>query len=44
VSSFLLLGREEAPLKLNVEQAGALVEYLQRWLEHGRLDKASCWE
>lgn len=27
----------DAPVQLRVEQAGELVEYLERWLEHGRL-------
>jgi hypothetical protein len=35
-SSFVLLGHRDAPLQLNLEQVGALVEYLQAWLEHGQ--------
>ena len=35
-SSFVLLSRKDAPLQLNLEQVGELVEYLQVWLEHGR--------
>jgi hypothetical protein len=35
-SSYLLLGRQEAPLQLSVEQVGELVEYLENWLDEGR--------
>lgn len=35
-SSYLLLGRQGSPVQLSVEQVGELVEYLERWLEHGR--------
>lgn len=37
-SSYVLLGRQDAPVQLNIEQVGELVEYLQRWLESGRFD------
>jgi hypothetical protein len=33
---YLLLGREETPLKLSIEQVGELVEYLEKWLDEGR--------
>jgi len=34
-SSYLLLGRQDAPVQLNMEQVGELVEYLEKWLEYG---------
>src|SRR5262245_16837212 len=34
-SSYLLLGRHDAPVQLNLDQVGELVEWLQKWLEHG---------
>jgi hypothetical protein len=36
-SSYLLLGREDSPVQLNIDQVGELVEYLERWLEEGKL-------
>lgn len=36
-SSYLLIGRQDAPLQLSVDQVGELVEYLQTWLEEGKL-------
>src|SRR5688572_16101042 len=36
-SSFVLLGRKDAPVKLNMDQIAELVEYLQTWLEKGVL-------
>jgi hypothetical protein len=35
-SSYLLLGRQDAPLQLSVEQVGELVEYLEKWLDEGK--------
>jgi len=35
-SSYVLLGCQEAPLKLNLDQVGELVEFLQVWLERGQ--------
>jgi hypothetical protein len=32
-----LLGREDSPVQLNIDQVGELVEYLERWLEEGKL-------
>ena len=34
-SSYLLLGRQDAPVQLSIDQVGELVEYLQKWLEDG---------
>jgi hypothetical protein len=35
-SSYLLLGRIDAPVTLSIEQVGELVEYLERWLDEGK--------
>jgi len=35
-SSFVLLGRKDAPVKLNMDQVAEVVGYLQTWLEDGR--------
>jgi len=32
-SSYLLLGRQDAPVQLSIDQVGELAEYLQKWLE-----------
>src|SRR5262245_14536675 len=34
-SSYLLIGRQDAPVQLSIDQVGELVEYLQKWLEDG---------
>jgi hypothetical protein len=34
-SSFVLFGRKDAPVKLNMDQVAELVGYLQTWLEEG---------
>ena len=34
-NSFVLLGRKDAPIKLNMDQVAALVGYLNTWLEEG---------
>ena len=36
-SSFVLLGRKDAPIKLNLDQVADLVGYLNVWLEEGML-------
>jgi hypothetical protein len=36
-SSFVLLGRKDAPVKLTMDQVAELVGYLQTWLEEGVL-------
>ena len=32
-TSFVLLGRKDAPIKLNMDQVAEMVEYLKTWLE-----------
>lgn len=40
-SSYLLLGRQDAPLQLNIDQVGELVEHLQKWLEEGKFTSSA---
>jgi hypothetical protein len=40
-SSYLLLGSQDAPLQLSVEQVGELVEYLEKWLDEGKFVRAA---
>lgn len=35
-TSYVVLGRRDAPVQLTIDQVGELVEYLQTWLEYGR--------
>src|SRR5262249_34535023 len=39
-TSYLFLGRQDAPVQLNIDQVGELVEYLQQWLECGKFAEA----
>jgi hypothetical protein len=40
-TSYVLLGRKDAPIQLNIDQVGELVEHLQAWLEDGRFCKGA---
>src|SRR5262245_56277958 len=36
-SSYLLIGRQDTPVQLNIDQLDELVKYLQGWLETAKL-------
>jgi hypothetical protein len=40
-TSYVLLGRKDSVLQLNIDQVSELVEYLQKWLEEGKFVKGS---
>ena len=40
-SSYLLLGRQDAPVQLSIDQVGELVEYLEKWLENGQFVRSA---